>query len=175
MSGLAHIGKRLREQSGVVAVEFLVVVFAWVLALSFLINISLLLGNAMIMQGAANRLALRASAQGCVSNEAIDAVRSNPFLASNVAVSAVAARAGVDQNFDRQAALDKLDRSGSDALCEDPLGGIFAGSDGRDLVPENDYIYVVIDYSQQLWLFPDVRIRKSALATSSSFNRQVSG
>lgn len=153
---------RIKSESGLVALEFLAVVGAWLLALAFLLNICLVLGNGVVMQAVVNRAALQATAKGCVSAPSAANIDSlTHMLADNIVLSAVWVQRQDGGGFDRAAALARIDPGGdTSGLCFEDF----------DTVPEGDYILLDLEYQQGLLLFPSISVRKTALAVSSSLN-----
>lgn len=160
-----HFRDRLRDQSGLAALEFLLVVGVWMMSLAFLFNVALLLGNGMVMQAEVNRLALQASAQGCVSAESEAVVEGlTNLLARDISVASASSDRVANGDFDRGAALDMIDAGEGSAAC--PRFGVT-----RDAVAEGDYILIDLRYSQKLLMFPSIEVEKTALSISNSFNR----
>jgi hypothetical protein len=165
----------LKDESAVVALEFLAVVGAWMLTLAFLLDMCLVMGNGVALQSALNRAALQASAQGCVSPESAAKVSSlNRLFAENINVysSWVPSGAATNQQslaFNRTAALSNIDSGQSSANCPESVN-----TGGGDIVPQSDYILLEVKYRQKLFLFPSIDVQKTALAISSSFNLEGS-
>lgn len=159
-----------RSNQGVVALEFLCVVWTWMLSLAFLLNIVLLLGNAVDLQAALNRAAMAASAQGCVSPDSINQTITLPtVLVNNVQLRSVQVRRSTTSGFNRDAALAAI--GANNAVCRPTT----STGQGFDVVPQADYIFLDLEYDQHMFLFPSVHVRKTALAISSSLNLEGNG
>ena len=158
--------KRLREEKGLVALEFLAVCTAWVLALAFLLDMAMVLGNGVVMQAAVNRAAVLASAEGCVSPESAASLPGlNAIETSNVRLSAVWVQSPTFNAGARANAVAAIGSGSNTGGC--PLS---VSRGGGDVVPQSQYIFLDLEYTQKLWLFPSIHVRKTALAVSSSFN-----
>lgn len=158
------LSTRVREESGLVALEFLMVVGAWLLSLAFLINICLALGNGVVMQVVVNRAALQATAQGCVSAPSASSTGNlTRLLANNITLNATWVQRQDGGGFDRDAALARVQSGDVSGLC-------IVDVEGGDTVPQGDYIFLDLEYEQRLLLFPSIRVQKTALAVSSSLN-----
>lgn len=156
--------EQLQAEEGLVALEFMVVVGAWLLALAFLLNICLVLGNGVVMQAVVNRAALQATAKGCVSApSASNADSLTRMFADNIVLSAVWVQRQEGGGFDRDSALAQVQSGDISGLCLDDV-------EGGDAVPEGDYIFLDLEYQQDMFLFPSISVRKTALAVSSSLN-----
>lgn len=162
-----NVKKQLNSQKGIASLELLFVIWIWMFAVAFLVDIVLIFGNAVDLQAALNRSALAASAQGCISPESRNQVEGlRTFLVSNVQLKAVQVARSAS-GFNRAAAVAAVSQGQNNANCLSNNNGL---SQGLDVVPQSDYIFIDLQYNQHLFIFPSIHVHKTALAISSSFN-----
>lgn len=154
-------------ESGAAALELIVVVFAWLLAVVVYLNVILMLGNAMLLRSALNRAALQASAQGCLSPDAelvLEETFEGMFLARDVELSA-RTPALASLYFER---ADVADASGAPLPASERTDAHCAT--GRDRVANSSYIWLHLAYNQRLILLPPVQLELTSLGVSNSLN-----
>jgi hypothetical protein len=147
----------LRRSQGQVALEVMVILGTYALAIVLFLDIVVMLGNAAVLQGELNRVALQASAQGCVPQVALDGIAANPGIGvgGDFNIEALAPNSS-SYVFNRSEA-----ETGSDATCDS----------GEQ--PGGRYIWIDLQYDQSLLMLPSVHVERTALAVSNSLDSRV--
>lgn len=155
---LRYVARRMlrRRSQGAVALEVMVILGTYALAILLFLDIVMMLGNAILVQGELNRLALQASAQGCVPSAALDGIEN----AAGIGIDGVQVEAYAPSTpgyvFNRADAAQ-----GTDATCDS----------GQQ--PGGSYIWIDLQYDQRLLLMPSAHVERTALAVSNSLDTRV--
>lgn len=165
---------RLRDRRGVVALEFLVCVPVFLVALALYANLWMYCANLSTATGLLNRLRNDVAAQSCLpSSEQASVEYSKGLLRADsltVDARAEAIPANYLFNLAQLAYPDGTPRpltAANFAYCS-PLANP-ANGETTDVVPQLGYIWIHLSYKQHLILGPTLTVQRTVLAVSTSF------
>jgi hypothetical protein len=143
----------IKRRSGSLALETLVMMMGWLVAVFMMFNVVLVTSNRIVLQGLLNRITIQASAQGCVDQDIIDQLHRMPtFGASDINLIANTPPTN-SPDFDLASVQGPTAPS---ALCSQTPQPLASGR----------YMYLNLSYTQRMFILPQVTVSLGSLGVS---------
>jgi hypothetical protein len=143
---------RARREEGQVALETLIVMPVWLIVIMIYIELILVLVPSMLVRADLNRAAVQASALGCVTPSVRSGLTGiSGFGISNVRITEELYKPGAPQPGNSSPNYYSLPESGTQ-LATARSGWDPANAPNPDCVPQGDYIYLQVSYTNANFL-----------------------